>query len=58
MEPHERIFLEDTYAILIDYDGYRSVEGLMGLIDETKERISKLLNGKVTPEDVGLKEES
>ncbi|WP_170163381.1 hypothetical protein [Brevibacillus gelatini] len=54
MEKHERLFLEDTRDILIGYDGYNTVEGLKALIDETRERLTKLLNGEIKPDDVGL----
>lgn len=37
------LFLEDTRDILIDYDGYRSSDDLMNLIDETKDRLTQLL---------------
>lgn len=53
----ERTHLEDTYAILVDYDGNRTAEGLMNLIDEAMERIQKVLSGKVNKEDVGLYEQ-
>lgn len=43
MTPEERVYLEDTRDILINYDGETTVKGLQELIDETRERISNLL---------------
>lgn len=54
MSDLERVFLEDTYAILYGYDGHNSPEGLKGLIDEAMERIQKVLSGNVVIEDTGL----
>ena len=47
MTPKEREYLEDTVSILINYDGESTVNGLKGLIDEARERITEVLNGKV-----------
>ncbi|MBG9548405.1 hypothetical protein [Cytobacillus firmus] len=43
----ERDFLKDTRDILINYDGCKTEKQLMGLIDETRLRISVLLDGKI-----------
>jgi len=43
----EREFLSDTYDILIGYDGFQKSEDLMGLIDETRERLTIVLNGQI-----------
>lgn len=50
----EEIFLSDTIAILYDYDGYRTVEGLKGLIDEARDRLKKLSRHEVTLKDLGI----
>jgi hypothetical protein len=52
MNDNEKLFLCDTIDILIDYDGYRTPEGLMSLIDEVKARLIKIRDNKVTEEDV------
>lgn len=54
MNKHEKEFLDDTIAILIGYDGETTVEGLKGLIDETRERLIKLYKRNVTKEDLGV----
>lgn len=51
MTEEEREYLEDTWAILIDYGGYRTVEQLKGLIDETKQRISNVLTNQMYVEE-------
>lgn len=43
----ERDFLKDTRDILINYDGCKTEKQLMGLVDETRLRISVLLDGKI-----------
>lgn len=48
----ERLHLADTIAILFDYDGYNTVEGLKSLIDETCVRLQKLYLHEVTRDDV------
>ena len=47
MTDKERTFLEDTRDILAGYDGCRTEQQLKGLIDETRERITAFLNGKI-----------
>jgi hypothetical protein len=42
----EKMFLSDTIDILVDYDGYETVDGLKGLIDETMERLIELCSGE------------
>jgi len=44
MKRKERVFLEDTMDILVDYDGCHTDGQLRGLIDEARERISAVLN--------------
>jgi flavodoxin len=51
----EKEFLSDTIAILIGYDGEHEVEGLKALIDETRERLTKLYKREVKKEDLGMK---
>jgi hypothetical protein len=46
-EEKKRYFLEDTRDILVGYDGNHTVEGLKGLIDETKARLSAYLNDEI-----------
>jgi hypothetical protein len=48
----EKTYLEDTLGILSDYDGNRTAEGLMKLIDETRDRLKNLLKGEVTKKDI------
>lgn len=43
----ERTYLDDTISILYDYDGCRRPEDLMRLIDEARERLINLRDGKV-----------
>lgn len=43
----EKQFLEDTRDILTGYDGYQTEKQLKGLIDETRERLTAILNGKI-----------
>lgn len=38
--------LDDISLIALDYDGYRSVEGLMGLVDELRDIAGKAITGK------------
>lgn len=52
----EELFLNDTIAILYDYDGYRTVEGLKGLIDEARDRLRKLSRHEVTKRDLGMQD--
>lgn len=52
MSDLERLYLEDTWAILIDYDGRHSEDGLKSLIDEARDRIHKILHNQVTRGDV------
>lgn len=47
MTEKERYFLEDTRDILINYDGCKTEQQLKGLIDETRERLTTFLNGKI-----------
>lgn len=47
MTEKERAFLEDTKDILADYDGCTTEQQLKRLIDETRERITAFLNGKI-----------
>lgn len=50
MDAHEQkkqYFLEDTRDILVDYDGNRTIESLMGLIDETKARLDAYLDDNI-----------
>ncbi|MEC0276883.1 hypothetical protein [Peribacillus frigoritolerans] len=51
MNEHEKLFLQDTIDILVNYDGEHQVEGLKALIDETRERLIKLSRNEVTKED-------
>lgn len=46
-------YLSDTADILVGYDGYTTVEDLKWLIDETRERITKVLAHDVTNVDLG-----
>lgn len=48
MTEEERKFLEDTCGILVGYDGCGTVDSLKELIDETRERIGAVLDGKVS----------
>jgi hypothetical protein len=50
----EKEFLSDTIAILVGYDGEHEVEGLKALIDETRERLTKLYKREVKKEDLGM----
>lgn len=52
MNTKEQQHLEDTWAILVDYDGARSVDSLKALIDEARQRIRTVLDGQ-TEEDHG-----
>jgi len=54
MNDIEKEFLSDTIAILIGYDGEHEVEGLKALIDETRERLTKLYKRQVTKVDNGI----
>lgn len=53
-EDMEQMYLNDTIAILYDYDGYRTVEGLKALIDEARDRLRKLSRHEVTRKDLGM----
>lgn len=44
MSEDKREFLEDTRDILVGYDGCHTVESLKELIDETRERLTAVLN--------------
>lgn len=50
-------YLKDTIGILVNYDNENNVEGLKALIDETRTRLDKILNGEVSDEDLGMTEE-
>lgn len=50
MTPEERVYLGDTRDILINYDGETTVKGMQELIDETRERISNLLEEELKEE--------
>jgi hypothetical protein len=52
MNENEKLYLCDTITILIDYDGFRTPEGLMSLIDEVKERLVNIRDNKVTSDTV------
>ena len=54
MTPSERTYLQDTVSILEDYDGEKSVDGLKALVDETKDRVIKVLKHEVDEEDSGI----
>jgi hypothetical protein len=54
MNDIEKEYLSDTIAILIGYDGEHEVEGLKALIDETRERLTKLYKRQVTKIDLGI----
>lgn len=43
----EKSFLEDTRDILVSYDHCHTEQQLKGLIDETRERLTAFLNGKI-----------
>lgn len=47
----ERRYLMDTWGILVDYDGARTVESLKSLIDEAKDRLLKVIDGEVTKKE-------
>lgn len=51
MTDQERIYVQDTIHILADYDGYRSAEDLMALIDEIRIRLIDLNNGNLDDRD-------
>lgn len=51
-EELEKMYLADTLAILVDYDGFRTAEDLRGLIDEIQVRLRKLYRHEVTKADV------
>lgn len=53
-EELEQMYLLDTIAILVDYDGFRNADNLMQLIDETRVRLAKLYRHEVTPGDLGI----
>lgn len=46
-------YLADTADILVGYDGYSDADDLKRLVDETRERIAKVVNHDVTREDLG-----
>lgn len=52
MDKAEKEFLQDTIDILIDYDGFRTVEGLKGLIDEVRGRLIRLEYSDIVLDDV------
>lgn len=54
LNKRQRMYLSDTIAILIDYDGYKTPEGLKQLIDETRKRLLKLGNDDISDEDLGV----
>lgn len=54
MNERQQMYLSDTIAILMGYDGYETVEGLKQLIDETRKRLIKLGNGNISDEDLGV----
>jgi hypothetical protein len=43
---YEKTFISDTIDMLVGYDGYETVDGLKGLIDETRERLIELYSGE------------
>lgn len=53
-EEIEQLYLNDTIAILYDYDGYQTVEGLKSLIDEARDRLKKLSRHEITRIDLGM----
>lgn len=50
-EQVDRMYLEDTRDIMVDYDGAVTVEQLKALVDEIKERLTFYLNGGITIDD-------
>ena len=58
MTEKEREFLSDTHDILIGYDGCRTPEQLMGLIDETRERLTIFLNGNIEEFEAEIEEKT
>jgi hypothetical protein len=54
MNEYEKMFLQDTIDILINYDGCHTIDTLKGLIDETGKRLIKLSLGEVKEEDLGI----
>lgn len=54
MTEKEREFLSDTHDILIGYDGFQTPEDLMGLIDDVRERLAIVLNGKIEEFDTEM----
>lgn len=54
MNERQKQYLGDTIGILFDYDGYRTVPQLMGLVDECRERLVKLLQDDITDDDLGI----
>lgn len=47
MTEKERFFLEDTRDILVDYDGCRTERQLKNLMDETRNRLTAVLNDSI-----------
>lgn len=58
MTEKEREFLGDTHDILIGYDGCRTPEQLMELIDEIRERLSIVLNGNIERFEAEMEEKT
>ena len=56
MNQIEKMYLADTIALLNRYDGEHQVDDLKAIIDETKERLVKIINGKLVKEDLGSDE--
>ena len=54
MNDLEKEYLSHTIAILVGYDGESEVEGLKALIDETRERLTKLYKREITKVDLGI----
>lgn len=53
MKKIEKEFLQDTIDILVSYDGEHESGALKSLVDETRERLIKLANGRVVKKDLG-----
>lgn len=54
MNDMEKEYLSDTISILVNYDGETTIEGLKALIDETRERLTKIYSGEVKKPDLGI----
>lgn len=54
MDERQKMYLRDTIAILYDYDGMQTPEGLKDLIDGCRARLKKLLLNNISDEDLGV----